>query len=463
MSNAHTSQHASKNNHVSKVPVATKIIDTRIAAAKVLTAVMRDGKSMTPALSNMSLEVSERDQGLLQELCFGVARYAYAYELVAKKMMGKPIKAKETEIKALLFIGFYQLEHTRIPDHAAINSVVEATKKLKKSWATGLLNGVLRRFMRERDAITAPLTSNPVFTYAHPQWLCDRVRKAWPDHWTAILAGNNQHPPFTLRINQKNISRDDYVKQLEAARPEAQYHLNTFSAQALTLVQACDVTQLPGYQEGWFAVQDEAAQLSAELLQLAPDQRVLDACCAPGGKSCHILEQEPKIKELVALDVDGLRMGRVAQNLERLGHTATLKVADASDTQTWWDGKPFDRILLDAPCSATGVIRRHPDIKLLRRPDDIAKLAELQQQILEALWPTLKEGGLLVYATCSVLPQENEHSVQAFLAKHTNAQHIMIEVNHEKPWGIERPVGRQLFPQENGHDGFYYCVLKKGE
>lgn len=458
MSNAHT-RHPTYKNHPVK-HAAIKIIDTRIGAAKALTAVMRDGKSLTQALNHVSPEVSERDQGLLQELCFGVARYAYAYELVAKKLMSKPIKAKETEIKALLFMGFYQLEHTRIPDHAAINSVVEATKKLKKSWATGLLNGVLRRFMRERETLTVPLASNPVFTYAHPQWLCDRVRKAWPNHWKAVLAGNNQHPPLTLRINQKKISRNDYVKALETARPEAQYRLNIFSAQALTL-EACDVTQLPGYQEGWFAVQDEAAQLSAELLQLAPGQRVLDACCAPGGKSCHILEQAPQIKELVALDVDGLRMGRVAQNLERLGHSATLKIADASDTQAWWDGQPFDRILLDAPCSATGVIRRHPDIKLLRRPDDIGKLAKLQQQILEALWPTLSKGGLLVYATCSVLPQENEDSIQAFLAKHTDAQHIMIEPDSREPWGIERPVGRQLFPQENGHDGFYYCVLQK--
>lgn len=441
-----------------------KLIDVRIVAANALTAVMRDGKSLTPTLAHMSAQVSERDQGLLQELCFGVARYAFAYELVAKKLMSKPIKPQETPIKALLFIGFYQLEHTRIPDHAAINSVVEATKKLKKSWATGLLNGVLRNFLRERESISAPLKSNPVFTYAHPQWLCDRVRKAWPEHWQAILAGNNQHPPLTLRINQKHISRSHYLKHLEADRPETEYRLSEFSPEAITLEQACDVTQLPGFEQGWFAVQDEAAQLSAQLLQLAPGMRVLDACCAPGGKSCHILEQEPNLKELVALDVDSLRMERVAQNLARLGHLATLKTADASDTNAWWDGQLFDRILLDAPCSATGVIRRHPDIKLLRRPDDIPRLAALQQQLLEALWPTLAEGGLLVYATCSTLPQENEHSVQQFLVKQPNAKHLVIDAkapHSEATWGIARPFGRQLFPQAKGHDGFYYCLLQK--
>ncbi|BCD99681.1 16S rRNA (cytosine(967)-C(5))-methyltransferase RsmB [Marinagarivorans cellulosilyticus] len=439
-------------------PIAKKPMDTRIAAAKVLAAVLRKGQSLTAALNQYSPEVVERDQGLLQELCFGVARYAPRYEIVAQHLLSTPIKAKEAEITALLYLGFYQLEHTRIPDHAAINSVVEATKALKKNWATGLLNGVLRRFNRERvepaeSAAPAPYSKEDQYIYAHPQWLINMLRKAWPESWPAILTGNNQHPPLTLRINQQHINRADYAAQFDLP-----HHLNAHSQQALTLTKAADVTSFPGYNEGWFAVQDEAAQLCANLLDLAPAQRVLDACCAPGGKTCHILEHQPALAELVALDVDGQRMERVGQNLARLGLHATLKVADAGDTSAWWDGTQFDRILLDAPCSATGVIRRHPDIKLLRRADDIAKLAELQQQLLAALWPTLAPGGRLLYATCSVLPRENEKSVQKFLAATPDAQHISIT---DVAWGAERPVGRQLFPQENGHDGFYYCILSK--
>lgn len=434
-------------------------MDTRIAAAKVLTAVLRKGQSLTQALNSFSAEVVERDQGLLQELCFGVARYAPRYEVVAEHLLSSPIKVKETEIKALLFLGFYQLEHTRIPDHAAINSVVEASKKLKKNWATGLLNGVLRRFNRERlepstdPELMVPYADDSQYVYAHPQWLINMLRKAWPDSWQTILTANNQHPPLTLRINQQQITRADYSAQFDHP-----HHVNTHSQQALTLTKAADVTTFPGYKEGWFAVQDEAAQLCTSLLDLAPAQRVLDACCAPGGKTCHILEHEPALAELVALDVDGQRMERVGQNLTRLGLKATLKVADAGDTTAWWDGQLFDRILLDAPCSATGVIRRHPDIKLLRRADDISQLAELQQQLLTALWSTLAPGGRLLYATCSVLPRENEKSVQKFLAATPDAQHIPIV---DVDWGVERPYGRQLFPQENGHDGFYYCILNK--
>ncbi len=435
------------------VPKAvTKITDARIAAALALTAVMRDGQSLSHSLNIFSQDVIERDKGLVQELCFGVARYAPAFELLVAKLIDKPIKTKETDIKALLFIGIYQLLYMRIPNHAAINSVVEATKTLKKNWATGLLNGVLRRLTRDSESITASLAHIPQYAYAHPQWFIERVVKAWPEHWRAILEGNNQHPPLTLRINQQRTTRAAFAEQLKGT-----HKLGEHSSQALTLDEASAVPELPGYNQGWFAVQDEAAQLSAELLQLQPQQRVLDACCAPGGKSCHILETEPNITELVAIDVDEQRMTRVADNLTRLGHKATLIVTDAANTQAWWDGKPFDRILLDAPCSATGVIRRHPDIKLLRRADDIAKLAALQQQLLHALWPTLAAGGLMVYATCSVLPEENEYSVQTFLNQTPDAQTLPITA----AWGLERPLGRQLFPQHNGHDGFYYCVLQK--
>ena len=427
-------------------------LDTRVAAAKALAKVMREGTSLTAALGQFSWRIAPKDQGLLQELCFGVARFAPAFEVLAGKLLTSPIKNKEAEVKALLFLGFYQLDHTRIPDHAAINSVVNATKLLKKPWATGLLNGVLRRYTREKDSLVTQLEPNPQFRLAHPRWLMDMLKKAWPELWQAICAANNAHPPLTLRINNLRSTRSDYSAALD--KPHT---LGAFSDVALTLDEATNVEALPGFNEGYFAVQDEAAQLSASLLDLHPGQRVLDACAAPGGKSCHILEHAPEIAELVAIDIDAERMTRVEQNLARLGLNATLKVGDAAAVSDWWDGKSFDRILLDAPCSATGVIRRHPDIKLLRRADDIAKLAKLQQKMLAALWPTLKSGGTLVYATCSVLPQENEKAMQAFLAKtpDASAQPIAAE------FGEARPFGRQLFPQEGGHDGFYYCVLHK--
>lgn len=427
-------------------------LDTRVAAAKVLAKVLREGISLTAALGQMSWRVAAKDQGLLQELCFGVARFAPAFDVLADKLLTSPIKNKEAEVKALLYLGFYQLDHTRIPDHAAINSVVNATKLLKKPWATGLLNGVLRRYLREKDELAAQLSPNPQYRLGHPRWLLDMMKKAWPDHWEAICAANNAHPPLTLRVNRRHLSREAYSAALENA-----HSLGQFSEDALTLDAATNVEMLPGYAEGHFAVQDEAAQLSAGLLELEPGHRVLDACAAPGGKSCHILEHEPALSELVAIDIDAERMTRVEQNLARLGLSATLKVGDAAAVSEWWDGQPFDRILLDAPCSATGVIRRHPDIKLLRRADDIAKLAKLQQKMLKALWPTLKSGGKLVYATCSVLPQENEKTLRDFLANTPDAQMLAIDGQ----FGHPRPFGRQLFPQEGGHDGFYYCVLHK--
>ncbi len=481
---------AGKNSRAQQNP---PVRDTRVAAALALNAVMQEGQSLTQALAEQMPLIAPRDTGLLQELCFGVARYAPAYDALSKTVLSTPIKRKESAVKALLYIGFYQLQHTRIPDHAAINSVIEACKKLKKPWATGLLNGVLRRFAREQQGINDKLNGNVAYRYAHPQWLIEQIRKAWPNDWQNILDGNNAHPPLTLRINARQTTRDAYSQTLDnelyntpsskeqnshpastdsknadkespaSDSTDSGHTLCEHSADGITLHHAQDVTQLPGYSEGLFAVQDEAAQLCAELLDLKAQQRVLDACCAPGGKTCHLLEREPKLASLQAIDVEETRMQRVSDNLARLQlqdtkEQVTLTVADAADTAKWWNGQTFDRILLDAPCSATGVIRRHPDIKLLRKPTDIPQLAALQQKILQALWPTLKEGGLLLYATCSILPEENERSIKAFLEATSDAQHKPLShVN----WGVERLFGRQLFPQSAGHDGFYYCLLQK--
>lgn len=421
----------------------------RTLAARFLAEVIRGEKSLA-ALPSYS-HLSPQDRALLQELCFGVCRFYFRHQEMLRRFLPKPLKAKDADIQALLHLGIYQLLQTRVPDHAAIGATVEAAQELKKIWAKGLVNGVLRNVQRRLPELSEAAESLP----NHPPWLSDQLRQAWPDAWQPILAANDLRPPFTLRVNRRSSTRKAYLDQLYASGFAADPC--KFAADGITLAQACPVADLPGFAEAAVSVQDEAAQLAADLLQLAPGLRVLDACCAPGGKTCHMLEREPELKEVVAVDVEAARMARVEENLQRLQLQATLKVADATQLGDWWDQVAFDRILLDAPCSATGVIRRHPDIKLLRRANDIAKLADLQRHLLKQLWQTLKPGGLLVYATCSVLPQENEETVAAFIAEHEDAEHLPIEAD----WGYARPYGRQLLPRDGGHDGFYYALLRR--
>ena len=284
--------------------------------------------------------------------------------------------------------------YTRVPAHAAIGETVGCADKLKKPWAKGLLNAVLRNAQRDSEALLAELEHDPVVRTAHPRWLQKSLKAFWPQQWEAICAANNAHPPMILRVNRRHKTRDQYLELL--AESDVQAQPCVYSRDGIVLAEACDVRNLPGFAEGWISVQDEAAQLAADLLDLAPGQRVLDACCAPGGKTCHILEAEPQLAGVVAVDLEAKRLVRVRENLERLGLSAELIAADGRDTATWWDGKPFQRILLDAPCSATGVIRRHPDIKLTRQPDDIAALASLQGELLDAMWQTLEVGGILL-------------------------------------------------------------------
>ncbi|OUS07689.1 16S rRNA (cytosine(967)-C(5))-methyltransferase [Gammaproteobacteria bacterium 54_18_T64] len=431
-------------------------VQVRVAAAKVLLAVIRDGVSLNQCLPEQMAEVVERDRPLLQELSYGTLRWYPRINTVLNTLIEKPFRAKDRDIHVLLACALYQLMETRIPDHAAVNETVAALKKLKKPWAKGLVNGVLRRFIRERDSLNTQLQDQGVYRYAHPKWLCKRIEQAWPEQAAAIFAANNHPGPMTLRVNRLRQSRADYLDTLQTAGIAAQ--AITLSEDGVQLHKATGVDALPGFADGLLSVQDEAAQLAAQLLELEPGQRVLDACCAPGGKTCHILEREPKLAELVALDIDDARLGRVKENFARLKVQATLVAADAAATSQWWDGQLFDRILLDAPCSATGVIRRHPDIKLLRKPDDIARLAELQAELLDALWPLLKSGGKLLYATCSILPEENDASIAGFIARQSDAEVLNISVEI----GRQTPLGRQLLPTIDGHDGFYYALLCKG-
>ena len=430
-------------------------MNPRLAAAKALTAVLNGKASLNSSLPLQLDKVEVRDRGLTQDLAFGTARWQPRLSALANKLLQKPFKAADADVEALLLVGLYQLLYTRIPAHAAIGETVGCADKLKKPWAKALLNAVLRNAHPQSEALLAELERDPVVRTAHPRWLQKSLKAFWPEQWEAICAANNAHPPMILRVNRRHHSRDAYLQLLVEAGIEAQPC--TFSQDGIVLAAACDVRNLPGFAEGWISVQDEAAQLAADLLDLAPGQRVLDACCAPGGKTCHILEVEPKLAGVVAVDLEAKRLVRVRENLERLGLSAELIAADGRDTATWWDGKPFQRILLDAPCSATGVIRRHPDIKLTRQPDDIAALATLQGELLDAMWPTLEVGGILLYATCSTLPTENTEVIEAFLARTPGARELDIAGQ----FGIKQPHGRQLLAQEGGHDGFYYAKLIK--
>ena len=427
----------------------------RLAAANALATVMAGKASLGTSLPAQMQHVAARDQALTQELAFGTARWFQRLDGLANALLEKPLKAPDRDLHALLLVGLYQLLFTRIPAHAAIDETVSAARTLKKPWAKGLLNAVLRRAQREGEAILATLERDPTIRLAHPRWLQKQLKAEWPQHWEAICAANNGHPPMTLRANALRGSRADYLAELQQAGINAR--ACRFSSVGIDLAQSCDVYQLPGFAEGRASVQDEAAQLAAPLLELQPGQHVLDACCAPGGKTCHILELQPALNELVALDLEPRRLQRVRENLHRLGLSATLKAADGRDLTAWWDGRPFQRILLDAPCSATGVIRRHPDIKLTRQAEDIAALALLQGELLDSLWQTLEVGGILVYATCSVLPEENTQVIGAFLARQPGARELPISADY----GVLQPHGRQLLPQIDGHDGFYLARLLK--
>lgn len=427
----------------------------RVAAARILAELLRQRGSLASSLPNWESKVPEADRPLLRELCFGTMRHYPRLRLIASKLLDKPLRAKDSDIQALLLLGLHQLCSMRIPDHAAISETAGAAKGLKKTWATGVINAALRRYQREGDAIEASLGGNPEFQKAHPRWLLEAYQSAWPTEADSIISANNAHPPLTLRLNTGQMARTNYIQRLHQLNIEATS--TSISPSGITLTKPTDPRGLPGFAEGLVSVQDEAAQLAAMLLDPQAGERILDACSAPGGKTCHLLQLQPKLQQLIALDTDNRRLEKVQENLDRLGLNALLLACDARETQRWWDGAMFDRILLDAPCSATGVIRRQSDIKLLRQPEDIDKLAQLQFELLNALWATLRPGGILLYATCSVMPAENDAVIGQFVDSSANCECLPLQAD----WGLTSQYGRQLLPTVAGHDGFYYAKLRK--
>jgi 16S rRNA (cytosine967-C5)-methyltransferase len=435
----------------------------RANAAQILARLLRQQGSLASLLPRAA-DVAEADQNqiaLLRELCFGTCRWYHKLDRELGRLIDKPLKNKDIDIHCLLLIGLYQLEYMRLADHAAVNETVNATVLLKKGWAKSLVNGVLRQYQRQLAGASEHDTSdNVALTYAN--WMATDIQADWPQQWSQVLNAGNQHPPMTLRVNLSRISRAGYLDMLATDGIAAQ--AGELADSAVYLEQGRAVTALPGFSDGLISVQDEASQLIPGLLLARSGQRILDACAAPGGKTCHILEalahSGGQAQSILALDIEARRLERIEENLQRLclgGTEVRLQAADSSEPERWWDGVPFDRILLDAPCSATGIIRRQPDVKVLRQAADVVRLGELQQKLLTRLWSCLAPGGIMLYSTCSVLRAENDRQIAWFLTATPDAEEIPVDAD----WGINAGAGRQLLPADQGPDGFYFAVLRK--
>lgn len=443
-------------------PVNTKIkaksnaqSSVRLAALHVANSVISGRASLATALPQWNEKVARDDRALLMELSYGVARWSIRLSALMTQLMDKPLRKKDQDVAVLIQLGLYQLAYMRIPEHAAINTTVAVATELRKPWAKGLVNAVLRNYLRNKDHLESTLTG--FAAEAFPQWLGEQLKKDWPDDWPVMLTMANKRPPMILRVNLSCQSREDYIKRLNEAGLQA--IAGAFTDSAVVLQEPVSVERLPGFSAGHVSVQDTAAQLAAELLSASSDERILDACAAPGGKTCHLLERSSAVS-VVALDNVEARLQRVRDNANRLSLAARLECicANAEEVDAWWDGNQFDAVLLDAPCSGTGVLRRHPDIKLTRRPTDIATLVALQQTLLRSLWTVLKPGGRILYATCSLLKAENEMQIQHFLDAQPDATLVPLKAH---VWGRDQHYGRQILLNTVDADGFFYSLITK--
>jgi 16S rRNA (cytosine967-C5)-methyltransferase len=427
----------------------------RLAAVRMLTSVLDDRNNLTEA-DTENRQQSPRDRAFARHLSYGVLRWLTALEWISAQLLRKPLRRKDRDIQRLILIGLYQLWKEDGAEHAATHETAECARKLGKPWAVSVINAVLRRFKREQAEICAKLETLDEI-HAHPGWLLDALKEDWPDDWERIASANQQPGPLWLRLNCR-FNIPETLEILSGGGFNFERHATL--EHAIKIIPAVGVSLLPGFAEGRFSVQDPAAQLATGMLQLEEHHHVLDACAAPGGKTCHILEQVPGVN-LTAIDQSASRLKRVEENLKRLGFSGSqnlkLVADDAAQPDSWWDNVPFDRILLDAPCSATGVIRRHPEIKWLRSPQQVQEASLTQARLLNQLWSLLKPGGILVYATCSVLRLENNRQIQSFLETHPDAE----AKEFDAPWGSEQSRGRQILPGEQEMDGFYYGRLQK--
>ncbi len=437
---------------------------TRARAAEAVDAVVTKGRSLNAALSDAEQSIKPSERGLLRVLCYGTLRFHWRIRSQLGTLLDRPLKAQDSVIESLIAVGIYQLTDTRVPDHAAVSATVDASRVLRRPKYASLINAVLRNYLRKNLKDEVP--ENDEARYSHPAWLLERLRRDWPDHWLEIVEAGNRRAPMWIRVNAGRLSPDEYLDELDLAdRSDEETPSNQVIAgfdQAVKLGQPRSVEELPGFLDGRVSVQDGAAQLAAPWLLRGGGRRLLDACAAPGGKTGHLLELAGPEADLTAIDIDESRTERIRENLARLGLSATVLAADASNPDEWWNKNQFDRILLDAPCSASGVIRRHPDIKLLRRPEDIEALGRSQQATLSALWPLLKPNGRLLYVTCSVLSEENDAVIVEFLESHKDAREDDALLNNNIRDLMQRKTcGYQLLPGIQDLDGFYFACLEK--
>jgi 16S rRNA (cytosine967-C5)-methyltransferase len=436
----------------------------RSLAAHAVARLLREGVTLDAALKDALVAAPLNLYPSVRSLSYGAVRGYFRHEAILGELLSTPVRSLDFLVRAILSVALYELEDARTPEYAVVDAAVEIAKATDAARAAGLINAVLRRYLRERKTLDAKLASRPATRHAAPIWLADRFRADWPVRWTQLLAASDSHAPMWLRVNSRLATTAGYLEQLQAAGIGAREEARV--PYAIVLNEPCDVHELPGFAQGVVSVQDLGAQCVAFPLSLAPGLRVLDACAAPGGKTALIAERQPSLKKLVAVDIDPNRLGRVRENLSRgnLNDEVGVEVVagDATVPATWWDGAPFDRILLDAPCSGLGVIRRHPDIRLRKSPSDIDKLPALQERLLNATWPLLAPGGRLVYVTCTVTRSENHDVIGAFLAGNPAASLVAPESWEGWPGlGEADEFGRQILPGEAGADGFYYAALTK--
>jgi 16S rRNA (cytosine967-C5)-methyltransferase len=430
----------------------------RAMAARAVLQVIEQGATLDAALLAEDLTgIEDRDRAHIQALAFGAIRWHHRHQAILAELLDRPLRNRDRILEALLSVGLFQLNDPEQPDYAAVSATVGATRLLGQPRASGLVNASLRRYQRESASILARVMASEEARYAHPAWLIRQLQQDWPGCWAELLDANQQQPPLWLRVNSMRSSLSDYAERLQTELGLAAATLPG-AAHALKLETAVAASRLPGFAAGLVTVQDAASQLAARLLDPQPGMRVLDACAAPGGKSTHLLEHTAGDIELTALDVSPERLRLVESNLARLGMTAQLIAGDATRPEKWWDGRPFDRILVDAPCSATGVIRRHPDIKFLRRAADLPALAARQGLLLEKLWPLLRPGGQLLYSTCSLFRAENSAVVSEFLAAHTEVCELPLPDDLPGVVSSTDP-GLQLLPGPADTDGFYYALM----
>jgi 16S rRNA (cytosine967-C5)-methyltransferase len=433
---------------------------SRSLAAHAVARVLREGVTLDTALKDALAAADPKLAPSVRSLSYGAVRGYFRHEAILGKLLSVPVRSLDLLVRALLSVALYELEDARTPEYAVVDAAVRCAKATDAKRAAGLINAVLRRYLRERKALDAEIARRPATRHAAPIWLADRLRADWPVRWTQLLAAGDSQAPMWLRVNSRLAGTEEYLDTLRTSGIGARAEPRV--AHAIVLDSPRDVQELPGFAAGVVSVQDLGAQCVAFPLKLAPGQRVLDACAAPGGKTALIAEREPKLAQLVAVDIDPSRLARVRENLSRGNLTAEVLTGDAAAPEQWWDGVPFDRILLDAPCSALGVIRRHPDIRLRKSPSDIDKLPALQGRLLRAAWQLLAPGGRLVYATCTLTRSENRGVIGDFLGSTPGASAVPSEEWEGWPgFGEADEFGRQILAGEAGADGFYYAALSK--